>query len=198
MLEKKSLNEVLAYTKCTELPKPLKKTDIFVRAIALVRKLNNRESYCIVVNDGTGKPTVKKTFGSISVIKEILEIYPLSTLAASVVPDFRKKQDVMDFLLNNGCNKSRITSLFAENSDDSKALIKELVYKICVSRQLQREQEEEKVKDAPQQKVSENEEKPEVENKVENKNEENNGKEPETEDPTGETGGEEKADGSDF
>ncbi|MBQ0073101.1 MAG: hypothetical protein KBT34_02780 [Prevotella sp.] len=192
MLEKNSLDEVLGYTKCTELPKPLKKTDVFVRGIALVRKLNNRESYCIVVNDGTGKPLVKKTFGSISVIKEVLEIYPLSTLAASVVPDFRKKQDVIDFLVRCGENRENVEKMFESGDADVKAKIKSLVYKYCINHQLRREQQEAKLnaKPLPESPAA-------VENK-ETKNEENNEREQETKEPTGETGGEEKATGSDF
>lgn len=194
MIEKNSLNEVLSYAKCTELPKPLKKNDIYVRAIALVRKLNNRESYCMVVNDGTGKPVVKKTFGSISVIKEVVEIYPLSTLEASVVPDFRKKQDVIDFLFHCGYDKAHITSLFAENSEESKATIKKLVYKACIDHQLKREQQDAKMGSTslPESPAAVKEDGEET------KNEEKNGTEQETKEPTGETGGEEKATGSDF
>lgn len=193
MLEKNSLDEVLSYTKCTELPKPLKKNDVFVRAIALVRKLNNHESYCIVDNDGTGKPVVKKTFGSISVIKEVKEIYPLSLLEASVVPDFRKKQDVIDFLVCCGENRDTVERMFECADADAKAKIKELVYKYCVDHQLRREQQEAKldVKPLPESPAA-------VENGEETKNKKNNEREQETKEPTGETGGEEKATGSDF
>lgn len=193
MLEKNSLDEVLSYTKCTELPKPLKKNDVFVRAIALVRKLNNHESYCIVDNDGTGKPVVKKTFGSISVIKEVKEIYPLSLLEASVVPDFRKKQDVIDFLVCCGENRDTVERMFESADADAKAKIKGLVYKYCVDHQLRREQQEAKldVKPLPESPAA-------VENGEETKNKKNNEREQETKEPTGETGGEEKATGSDF
>ena len=193
MLEKNSLDEVLSYTKCTELPKPLRKNDVFVRAIALVRKLNNHESYCIVDNDGTGKPVVKKTFGSISVIKEVKEIYPLSLLEASVVPDFRKKQDVIDFLVCRGENRDIVERMFESADADTKAKIKGLVYKYCVDHQLRREQQEAKldVKPLPESPAA-------VENGEETKNEKNDEREQETKEPTGETGGEEKATGSDF
>lgn len=192
MLEKNSLYEVLSYTKCTELPKPLKKNDVFVRAIALVRKLNNHESYCIAVNDGTGKPVVKKTFGSISVIKEVKEIYPLSLLEASVVPDFRKKQDVIDFLVRCGENRENIEKMLDSGDADAKAKIKGLVYKYCVDHQLRREQQEAKLNAKPLP------ESPAAVENEETKNEENNEREQETKEPTGETGGEEKATGSDF
>lgn len=172
MLEKNSLDEVLSYTKCTELPKPLKKNDVFVRAIALVRKLNNHESYCIVDNDGTGKPVVKKTFGSISVIKEVKEIYPLSLLEASVVPDFRKKQDVIDFLVCCGENRDTVERMFECADADAKAKIKGLVYKYCVDHQLRREQQEAKldVKPLPESPAA-------VENGEETKTEKNNERE---------------------
>ena len=81
MLEKETLTAVLQFTGCTELPASLKEGDIYVRAIAKVKKANNHETMCVIVNDGTGKPIIKKDFGSISMIKEIVEIYPLSVLS---------------------------------------------------------------------------------------------------------------------
>ena len=139
MLENETLVAVLQYTKCKELPEPLKEGDIYVRAIAKVKKANNHETMCVIVNNGEGKPIIKKDFGSISMIKEIVEIYPLSVLENESIPDFRKKKDIVAFLVKLGENESHVEQLAASKADEDKAALKALVYKHCIKLQMQRE-----------------------------------------------------------
>ena len=139
MLEKETLTEVLQFTGCTELPAAIKEGDIYVRAIAKVKKANNHETMCVIVNDGTGKPIIKKDFGSISMIKEIVEIYPLSVLESDSIPDFRSKKNIVSFLVNLGENESYVEKLAASKSDEDKAALKSLVYKHCIRLQIERE-----------------------------------------------------------
>ena len=139
MLEKETLTEVLQFTGCTELPAALKEGDIYVRAIAKVMKSNNHETMCIIVNDGTGKPIIKKDFGSISMIKEIVEIYPLSVLESDSIPDFRKKKDIVSFLVRLGETESHVEKLASSKEDEDKAALKALVYKHCIKLQIERE-----------------------------------------------------------
>ena len=139
MLEKETLTDVLQFTGCTELPSPIKEGDIYVRAIAKVKKANNHETMCVIVNDGTGKPIIKKDFGSISMIKEIIEIYPLSVLESDSIPDFRKKKDIVSFLVRLGETESHVENLASSKSDDDKAALKALVYKHCIKLQIERE-----------------------------------------------------------
>ena len=139
MLEKETLVAVLQYTKCKELPEPLKEGDIYVRAIAKVKKANNHETMCVIVNNGEGKPIIKKDFGSISMIKEIVEIYPLSVLENESIPDFRKKKDIVAFLVKLGENESHVEQLAASKADEDKAALKALVYKHCIKLQMKRE-----------------------------------------------------------
>ena len=139
MLEKETLVAVLQYTKCKELPEPLKEGDIYVRAIAKVKKANNHETMCVIVNNGEGKPIIKKDFGSISMIKEIVEIYPLSVLENESIPDFRKKKDIVSFLVKLGENESHVERLAASKADEDKAALKALVYKHCIKLQMERE-----------------------------------------------------------
>lgn len=184
MIEKTTLNEVLAYTNCTELPKPLKKNDIYVRAIALVRKMDNRESYCVVENDGQGGAVIKKTFGSMSVIADIEKIYPLSILSKSAIPDFRKKEDIIEFLVRCGEDREKITNLMSEGTDESKQEAKNLVVAHCIARQKAYE------KNQTYKSKAMVEPKPEKSNNNNNdKNENDNDKGNETKEPTGETGG---------
>ena len=139
MLEKETLTAVLQFTGCTELPASLKEGDIYVRAIAKVKKANNHETMCVIVNDGTGNPIIKKDFGSISMIKEIVEIYPLSVLESDSIPDFRKKKDIVSFLVRLGETESHVEKLASSKEDEDKAALKALVYKHCIKLQIARE-----------------------------------------------------------
>ena len=199
MLEKETLTAVLQFTGCTELPAALKEGDIYVRAIAKVKKANNHETMCVIVNDGTGKPIIKKDFGSISMIKEIVEIYPLSVLESDSIPDFRKKKDIVSFLVRLGETESNVEQLAASKADEDKAALKALVYKHCIKLQIERENAKSA---APAEAVapvveSEPSETP-TETKVdENPNPKNNGTDENYTTPE-ETTGEDQATNSDF
>lgn len=199
MIEKETLTAVLQFTGCTELPAALKEGDIYVRAIAKVKKANNHETMCVIVNDGTGNPIIKKDFGSISMIKEIVEIYPLSVLESDSIPDFRKKKDIVSFLVRLGETESHVEKLASSKADEDKAALKALVYKHCIKLQIERENAKSA---APAEAVapvveSEPSETP-TETKVdENPNLQNNGTDENHTNPE-ETAGEDQATGSDF
>lgn len=199
MLEKETLTAVLQFTGCTELPAALKEGDIYVRAIAKVKKANNHETMCVIVNDGTGKPIIKKDFGSISMIKEIVEIYPLSVLESDSIPDFRKKKDIVSFLVRLGETESHVEKLASSKADEDKAALKALVYKHCIKLQIEREN----AKSAAPAKAVAPVVEPEpsettTEIKVdENLNPQNNGTDENNTNPE-ETTGEDQATGSDF
>ena len=199
MLEKETLTAVLQFTGCTELPAALKEGDIYVRAIAKVKKANNHETMCVIVNDGTGKPIIKKDFGSISMIKEIVEIYPLSVLESDSIPYFRKKKDIVNFLVNLGETESHVERLASSKEEEDKAALKALVYKHCIKLQIQREN----AKSSAQEKTvtnvvdTDDSENP-TETKVdETTNQKDNGTDEGNTNPE-ETAGEDKATDSDF
>lgn len=199
MLEKETLTAVLQFTGCTELPAALKEGDIYVRAIAKVKKANNHETMCVIVNDGTGKPIIKKDFGSISMIKEIVEIYPLSVLESDSIPDFRKKKDIVSFLVRLGETESHVEKLASSKEEEDKATIKALVYKHCIKLQIAREN----AKSAAPAKAVDPVVEPETpetitETKTDEKpNQEDNGTDENNTNPE-ETVGENQATGSDF
>ena len=199
MLEKETLTAVLQFTGCTELPAALKEGDIYVRAIAKVKKANNHETMCVIVNDGTGKPIIKKDFGSISMIKEIVEIYPLSVLESDSIPDFRKKKDIVSFLVRLGETESHVEKLASSKADEDKAALKALVYKHCIKLQIERENAKSA---APSEAVAPLVEPETYENTTEtnvdeNPNPEDNGTDENNTNPE-ETAGEDKATDSDF
>ena len=199
MLEKETLTAVLQFTGCTELPAALKEGDIYVRAIAKVKKANNHETMCVIVNDGTGKPIIKKDFGSISMIKEIVEIYPLSVLESDSIPDFRKKKDIVSFLVRLGETESHVEKLASSKADEDKAALKALVYKHCIKLQIERENAKSA---APAKTVAPVVEQESYENTTETKvdenpNPKNNGTDENNTNPE-EAAGEDKATDSDF
>ena len=199
MLEKETLTAVLQFTGCTELPAVLKEGDIYVRAIAKVKKANNHETMCVIVNDGEGNPIIKKDFGSISMIKEIVEIYPLSVLESDSIPDFRKKKDIVSFLVRLGETESHVEQLAASKADDDKAALKALIYKHCIKLQIERENAKSAVSAKAVAPVVE----PETADTLtetktdENPNQEDNGTDENNTTPE-ETTGENQATGSDF
>ena len=199
MLEKETLTAVLQFTGCTELPAALKEGDIYVRAIAKVKKANNHETMCVIVNDGTGNPIIKKDFGSISMIKEIVEIYPLSVLESDSIPYFRKKKDIVNFLVNLGENESDVERLASSKEEEDKASLKALVYKHCIKLQIARENAKSTAQAKPVTPVVDTDasEKP-TETKVdETPNQKDNGTDENNTNPE-ETAGENQATGSDF
>lgn len=199
MLEKETLTAVLQFTGCTELPAALKEGDIYVRAIAKVKKANNHETMCVIVNDGTGKPIIKKDFGSISMIKEIVEIYPLSVLESDSIPDFRKKKDIVSFLVRLGETESHVERLASSKEDEDKAALKALVYKHCIKLQIARENAKSTAQEKPVTPVvyTEDSENP-TETKVdETPNQKDNGTDENNTNPE-ETAGEDKTTDSDF
>ena len=199
MLEKETLTAVLQFTGCTELPSALKDGDIYVRAIAKVKKANNHETMCVIVNDGTGNPIIKKDFGSISMIKESVEIYPLSVLESDSIPDFRKKKDIVSFLVRLGETESHVEKLASSKEDEDKAALKALVYKHCIKLQIARENAKSTAQAKPVTPVldTDDSEKP-TETKVdETTNQKDNGTDENNTNPE-ETAGEDKATDSDF
>ena len=199
MLEKETLTAVLQFTGCTELPSALKEGDIYVRAIAKVKKANNHETMCVIVNDGEGNPIIKKDFGSISMIKEIVEIYPLSVLESDSIPDFRKKKDIVRFLVNLGETESHVERLASSKEEEDKAALKALIYKHCIKLQIEREN----AKSAAQAKTVAPVVEPETSetttetNVYEKPNQKHNGTDENNTTPE-ETVGEDQATGSDF
>lgn len=199
MLEKETLTAVLQFTGCTELPASLKEGDIYVRAIAKVKKANNHETMCVIVNDGTGKPIIKKDFGSISMIKEIVEIYPLSVLESDSIPDFRKKKDIVSFLVRLGETESHVEKLASSKEDEDKEALKALVYKHCIKLQIARENAKSTAQAKPVTHVVDTEDSEKhTETKVdETPNQKDNGTDENNTNPE-ETAGEDKATDSDF
>lgn len=77
-----SLSEVLTYTKLRDIPKEDDGINVYIRAIAHVKKADNSENYAVIFKDKDGKDYAKKDFGHLSPIKQVIKIYPYDFLQA--------------------------------------------------------------------------------------------------------------------
>lgn len=120
-VKEKSLIEALAYVGLRDLPKEDNKEFVWIKALALVAKSDGSKSYIYLVKDKNGNPKVKKDFGNVAVIKDIVTIYPFMLLDEKFVPSFQTKTKA-----------ERIEWLqkFGDESDLSECNFKELERKV--------------------------------------------------------------------
>ena len=119
-----------------ELPEKDNGENIWVKALALVKKRDGSESYVYVAkNKITLENNIVKDFGSSSAIFEIVEYYPFSFLKSSYVPSFKtqKKEDRIKYLQR-----------YDNSKDYSKKTLKELdfeIIRVAIEKQIEEEKE---------------------------------------------------------
>ena len=107
--KKDSLISALSYFLLRELPEKDNGENVWIKALALVKKKDGTESYVYVVKDAeTLENVIAKDFGTSSAIFEIVEYYPFSFLKSSYVPTFKnqKKEDRIKYLTRYNKNKN--------------------------------------------------------------------------------------------
>lgn len=93
--------KVLAYCGLRELPEVEDKEHFWLRAVALVRKVDGSENYVYAEKDlNTLEPKMIKDFGAIAMIIEVVEYYPYSYLKEQYMPKFKtqKKDERIKYL----------------------------------------------------------------------------------------------------
>lgn len=85
-ITQESLIDALSYGSLRELPKKDKGEDYWIKAIALVNKIDGTSSYVVVEKDEDLNNKVKCDFGNVCAIKEFVEFYPYSFLKSSFMP----------------------------------------------------------------------------------------------------------------
>lgn len=93
--------KALAYCGLRELPEVEDKEHFWLRAIALVKKVDGSENYVYVEKDlNTLEPRMIKDFGSIAMVYETVEYYPYSYLKEQYMPKFKtaKKEERIKYL----------------------------------------------------------------------------------------------------
>ena len=98
--EEKSLISAMAFCSLRELPQEDDKENIWVEALAKVKKADTTTSYVYVRKDKNGENKIAKDFGSSSVIRKVICYYPFNFLKANYVPTFKtqKKEDRIRYL----------------------------------------------------------------------------------------------------
>lgn len=96
-----SLLKALAYCNLRSLPEKEDKEHFWLRALALVKKVDGSENYVYAEKDLTAlKPKMVKDFGNVAMIYEIVEYYPYSYLKSQFMPTFKtqKKDERIAYL----------------------------------------------------------------------------------------------------
>lgn len=86
-----SLLDALSYCNLKDLPPKENKEYVWIKSLALVRKMDGCLYYALCSRDKDGNPKVMKDFGGISVIKEVIDYYPMLYLDERYMPTFKTK-----------------------------------------------------------------------------------------------------------
>lgn len=118
--KEKTLSEALSYAAVPELPAELLAGDnSWVKAIVLVRKFNNNENYALAINNGESV-TIVKDFGTLSAIREILNIYPYARLGVKSTPNLHNREEIVLYLVNHGEDEAYIRQLMSKECKSGK------------------------------------------------------------------------------
>lgn len=101
-VKNESLIKALSHFLLKDLPSVDDGENIWIKALALVRKCDGSESYVYVVKDSvTLQNRIAKDFGGVAQISEIIEFYPFSFLKSGYVPTFngKKKEERVKYLM---------------------------------------------------------------------------------------------------
>lgn len=133
--KEKSLIECLKWCQVPSLPDADDKENIWIKAIALVKKEDGTESYVAMTKDKQLKNKMIKDFGTVSMIHEIVEIYPYSYLSAAFMPEFktRKKEERINYLLAHDKSLQGLDELSLKELD-------KMVVNIAIKNQIFNEQ----------------------------------------------------------
>lgn len=107
-IKNESLIDALQYCELRKLPEIDNKEDFWIKALALVKKMDGTECFVCVEKDNNLENRIIKDFGTVSAIREIKEYYPYSFLKAMYLPKFKtpKKEERIEYLGKVGilCN----------------------------------------------------------------------------------------------
>jgi hypothetical protein len=91
-IEKESLMQCLSWCALRELPQKYDGKNVYIKAVAKVKKADGSVGYMAIQKDKNGADKYIKDFGSVSVIREIMEIYPYLYLDAQYMPKFKTQK----------------------------------------------------------------------------------------------------------
>lgn len=116
-IEKESLMQCLSWCALRELPPKYDGKNVYIKAVAKVKKADGSVGYMAIQKDKNGVDKYIKDFGSVSVIREIMEIYPYLYLDAQYMPKFKtQKKEERIAMLSRLYNKD-FTSMSLKELD---------------------------------------------------------------------------------
>lgn len=81
----------MSYCGVRGLPEEWDKENVYLRALALVKKSDGTESYVLLQKGDDGKDKIVKDFGTVSMITETISVHPFHFLDAKWVPYFKTR-----------------------------------------------------------------------------------------------------------
>lgn len=102
--DNQSLMDALQYCSLRSLPEVEDGESVWVQALAKVAKRDGTFSYVLVEkNSKDGSNKIIKDFGSVSIIADFLEFYPITYLLPEFVPEFdsNRKEPRINYLRKN-------------------------------------------------------------------------------------------------
>lgn len=90
-LNKESLVKALSFCGLREVPEEWDKENIYLRALALVSKIDGSESYVLVEKDAHGNDRMIKDFGTVCAINAVISVHPFFFLESRWIPEFKTK-----------------------------------------------------------------------------------------------------------
>lgn len=112
-----TLIEGLKFAQIPELPEKWDEKNVWVKALAKVRRCNNKVEFVVVKNNGSNKPSIIKSFGTVSAVHEFMEIYPFELLSPVYIPEFRNKAEIINYLVSKFGENQREKLMEMKNSD---------------------------------------------------------------------------------
>lgn len=135
-LKEMSLIDALSFCSLKALPEKDDKKNVWIRALAEVKKIDGSESYVLLKKNPTDlENRIVKDFGTISAISKIIKVYPYDFLKSMYMPRFKKddKNEKIAYLAKENKQNEEV---YKKMSD--KAISKEII-KIAIKTQLYHE-----------------------------------------------------------
>jgi hypothetical protein len=133
----KSLQDALAAARLVCLPKALTTTEtrLWLKAIGLVKKSNGTQNYALFEYDGINTK-LKRDFGAMAVVSEIVAMYPYEFLEKKYIPLF-KSEKAMVFYAKEYGHKDMSNNIVREGKsqeqiDKDLAELKQFIFKTIV------------------------------------------------------------------
>jgi len=135
MIDKKTLNDALEYA-CFPSPPDLNdESRIWIKAIVLIKKINNISNYGIAKRDEYGKIRIIKDFGPSVKIIGIEDLRPYCYLKPKYIGEFKNKTDIINYLVSNNPDLSIDKLSLMKGSD-----LKRMVINNAIEQQLKTEE----------------------------------------------------------